>query len=124
MIKFTLKGDFKNSLRFFDGTKTLSNDIRSIFNKYGPIGVEALQQSTPKDTGKTAYGWSYQVHRWGISWDNSSITTNGVPIAILLQYGHGTRGGGYVKGIDYINPAMRPIFDKISSDIWKEIQSL
>lgn len=124
MIKFTLKGDFKNSEKFFNGAKTLPRAVRLIFDKYGKRGVEALQGYTPKDTGETANGWTYQIYDWGISWNNSNLTSAGTPVAILIQYGHGTRGGGYVRGIDYINPAIRPIFDQISDDIWREVQNL
>lgn len=124
MIRFTLHGDFKNSERFFEGSKQLPRRIRNIFNKYGQIGVGALEAMTPKDTGETAYKWTYELHNWGISWNNDNLAPNGTPIAILIQYGHGTRGGGYVRGRDYINPALQPIFDKISDDIWREVQSL
>lgn len=124
MIRFTLRGDFKNLERFFKESKKLPKSIRSIFEKYGKIGVEALKNMTPKDTGKTAYEWSYQIHNWGISWNNSNITPNGTPVAILIQYGHGTNSGGYVQGRDYINPALQPIFDKICEDIWREVQNL
>lgn len=125
MIRFTLKGDFKNTEKFFNGSQTvLPGRIRSIFDKYGKEGVEALQSYTPKNTGKTASEWSYEIHSWGISWNNSNFAPNGTPIAILIQYGHGTRGGGYVQGMDYINPAIKPIFDRISDDIWREVQNL
>ena len=124
MIRFTLRGDFKNLERFFKESKKLPKSIRSIFEKYGKIGVEALETMTPKDAGKTAYEWSYQIHNRGISWNNSNITPNGTPVAILIQYGHGTNSGGYVQGRDYINPALQPIFDKICEDIWREVQNL
>lgn len=124
MIRITLKGDFRNAEKFFNGSKALPNSIKSIFNKYGEKGVEALKMYTPKDTGKTADSWTYEIHNWGISWNNSNITSNGTPLAILIQYGHGTRGGTYVQGRDYINPALKPIFDQIGDDIWKEIQNI
>ncbi len=124
MIRFTLKGDFKKTEKFFNGSKTLPKQIGLIFDKYGQQGVEALRNYTPKNTGETASGWTYQVHNWGISWNNSNLTSTGTPVAILIQYGHGTRGGGYVQGTDYINPAIKPIFDRISDDIWKEVQNL
>lgn len=125
MISFRIKGDFNKTNKFFNDSRTkLPKSIRLIFDKYGQQGVEALQNYTPKDSGKTAYSWSYELHNWGISWNNSNLVSNGTPLAILIQYGHGTRGGAYVQGVDYINPAIKPIFDKISDDIWKEVQGL
>jgi len=123
MIKMTQKGSFKNAERFFDDSKQLSRRLRTAFEKYGAKGVEALRSATPKDSGVTADSWSYTIYNWGISFDNSNIV-NGFPIAILLQYGHGTRSGSYVQGVDYINPALRPIFDTIADECWKEVQSL
>lgn len=94
-------------------------------NKYGKRGVEALASATPKDTGKTAVSWSYEIthDRNGstISFLSSNIQ-NGVPIAVILQYGHGTRNGGYVQGRNYIDPAIQPIFDDIVNEAWKEVQ--
>ena len=120
-----VKGDFKNSEKFFNGAITkLPSAIRSIFAKYGQMGVEALRTYTPQDTGETANSWSYEIHNWGISWNNSKNIGTDAPLAILIQYGHGTRNGGYVQGIDYINPALRPIFDQIADECWKEVQSL
>lgn len=82
-------------------------------------------QATPKDTGKTSQSWSYTVSitkdSASIIWTNDNVTTDGTPIAVLIQYGHGTKSGSYVKGIDYINPAMKPIFDKIANEIWEEV---
>lgn len=93
-------------------------------DKYGKAGVEALSSSTPHDTGNTAGLWNYKIeNRKGsakISFYNSNIQ-NGCPIAIILQYGHGTRNGGWVEGRDYINPAIRPIFDAIVNDVWREV---
>lgn len=125
MIKFVLKGNFKNSEKFFNGVrKILPQQRRMIFDKYGKIGVAALQNSTPIDSGKTANSWSYEVNDWGISWTNSNILTNGIPLVILLQYGHGTKGGGYVNGRDFINPAVQPVINKIAEDCWREVQNL
>ena len=88
--------------------------------------VEALAKATPKDTGKTAASWSYTVTKGKesitITWRNSNIV-DGVPIAVILQYGHGTRNGGYVEGVDYINPAMRPIFERIAARAWGEVRT-
>jgi len=99
----------------------------STLDKYGKQGVTALSQATPKDSGLTATSWSYTISRSNgtiaIEWNNSNIQ-NGCPIAVILQYGHGTGNGGYVQGRDYINPAMRPVFDKILDDMWKEVQGL
>ena len=97
MVKMTSKGSFKNAERFFDNSKQLPRRLRTAFEKYGAKGVEALRSATPKDSGVTADSWSYTVHNWGISFDNSNIV-NGFPIAILLQYGHGTQSGEICSG--------------------------
>ena len=93
-------------------------------DKYGREGVAALSAATPKESGLTANSWYYEIERSkdsvSISFHNSNINT-GVPIAIILQYGHGTRNGGYVEGIDYINPAIQPLFNKIAEDAWEEV---
>ena len=93
-------------------------------DSYGVKGVEALRNATPKDTGLTANSWSYKIEKSNnnitISFENSNIN-DGVPIAIILQYGHGTRNGGWVEGYDYINPAIRPIFDELAKAAWKEV---
>ena len=125
MIKYILKGSFKNSEKFFEGINNLlPQKINSILNEYGRQGVAALQSVTPKDSGTTSDSWSYSLIPMGIVWSNSNATNEGTPIAILLQYGHGTRNGGYVQGRDYINPAVRPIFDKIADACWKEVENL
>ena len=125
MIKYILKGSFKNSEKFFEGIKKLlPQKINSILNEYGRQGVAALQSVTPKDSGTTSDSWSYSLIPMGIVWSNSNATNEGTPIAILLQYGHGTRNGGRVQGRDYINPAVRPIFDKIADACWKEVENL
>lgn len=125
MITFRHKGNFKNTERFL--TKAKQMNVRSILEKYGSAGISALSKATPVDTGLTAASWDYtiKVNRYGYSlqWFNTN-ERNGIPIAILIQYGHGTGTGGYVPPFDYINPAMKPIFDKIADDIWKEVQSL
>ena len=96
----------------------------SCLDEYGKKGVEALRQATPKDTGKTADSWFYEIKRSkesvSISFNNSNIN-DGVPIAVILQYGHGTRNGGWVEGRDYINPAIQPVFDEIAEEAWKEV---
>lgn len=123
MISFRQKGDFKNLTSFLERAK---NVIKvGELDKYGREGVDALKSVTPVETGLTASSWYYKIeHKQGsvsISFHNSNIQ-NGVPIAIILQYGHGTNNGGWVQGVDYINPALRPIFDKIANDAWKEVR--
>lgn len=122
MITFTQKGDFKKTTNFLQRIKEFSR--KSDLDKYGKLGVEALANATPVDTGKTANSWSYEIiHKKGkssIVWTNSNIN-NGVPIAVIIQYGHGTGWGAYVKGIDYINPAMAPVFEDIANSVWKEV---
>ena len=122
MIKISLKGDFKNTERFFKNASSLK--IKKILDKYGRKGVAALSSATPVDSGATASSWNYDISiskgSATITWTNSNVN-DGVPIAILIQYGHVTRNGGYVKGIDYINPALKPIFEEFSNDIWGEV---
>ena len=124
MIVLKCSPTFKKTRKFFEDSKQYLNP--SILHKYGRIGVERLMEYTPKLTGKTANSWSYDIirsnNRIDIVWKNSNIV-DGVPIAVILQYGHGTRNGGYVHGRDYINPAIRPIFDRIVEDIGREVQS-
>lgn len=122
MISFGQKGDFSKVTKYLAKVK----DVAKLTNldKYGREGVAALASATPVDTGKTASSWGYKIHRLNgsvtISFHNTNIN-KGVPIAIILQYGHGTKNGGWVEGRDYINPAIRPIFDKIANDAWKEV---
>lgn len=123
MIKLTHRGSFRNAERFFDNSKNLSRRLRTAFERYGAQGVEALRSATPKDSGLTADSWSYTIENWGIGFTNNNIN-NGYSVALLIQYGHGTRNGGYVAGIDFINPALRPIFDGIAEECWKEVQDL
>lgn len=122
-ITLSSKGDFSKTLKYFQDLK--STDYEKVLGKYGERGVEALRAATPRDTGKTAESWSYKIERGHdgvtISWHNSN-TNDGVNIAVLLQYGHGTGWGGYIQGVDYINPAMRPIFDQIIKDAWEEVR--
>lgn len=124
MIGITSDGDFKNVEQFLRSMK--EEQYLNALEKYAKIGVTALQQATPKDTGETANSWSYEIHRSRgraiIYWTNSK-ENKGERIAILLQYGHGTRNGGYVIGRDYINPAMRPVFDQLAEDVWGEVTS-
>ena len=122
MISFRQKGDFSKLTRFLERAKNLVH--LSDLDRYGREGVAALASATPVDTGKTASSWYYDVkidkESASITFNNSNIQ-NGVPIAIILQYGHGTRNGGWVEGRDYINPAIQPIFDKIAEEAWKEV---
>lgn len=125
MIRFEHKGDFSKTSRFLEKAK---NVIRiGELDKYGQAGVAALSSATPKDSGKTAGSWYYEIERQNgkvtIHFNNSNIV-NGVPIAIILQYGHGTGTGGWVEGRDYINPAIRPVFDNIANNAWKEVTRL
>lgn len=122
VIEMRQSGDFKKNLTFL--TNLRKKSIRPILEKYGQKGVEALAEATPKATGKTAASWSYEIkmEKTGavLSWKNANIV-DGAPIAVILQYGHGTRNGGYVQGVDYINPAMKPVFDAIRDELWKEV---
>lgn len=122
MITFTSKGNFTKTQRFFERIKELAH--KGVLDKYGEMGVNALASATPKDTGLTAESWSYKIfHRMGVTsivWSNDN-NNQGVNIAILIQYGHGLKSGGYIQGRDFINPAMQPLFDKMADDVWKEV---
>lgn len=121
MIKVKVGGSFKKTEQFLQRNKRMKF---SSLDKYGKEGVQALAAATPVNTGLTAASWYYEIERndnsTSIVWRNSNIV-NGVPIAIILQYGHATRNGGYVQGSDYINDALRPIFEKIADSAWKEV---
>ena len=121
-IKITHKGNFDNTERFFK--RALEKKYMANLDKYGREGVQALASATPVDSGLTAESWYYKIIQtklgFTITWGNTNIV-NGVPIAIILQYGHGTNNGGYVQGRDYINPAIQPIFDKILQDALTEV---
>ena len=125
MIGFKVDGDFSKTFSFLERAKRVVK--LSDFNKYGEAGVKALSSATPVDTGKTANSWYYEItssqNSITITYHNSNIN-KGVPIAIILQYGHGTRNGGWVEGRDYINPAMQPIFDDIVNKAWGEVTKL
>ena len=125
MITFRQKGDFSKLTSFLERAKEAIK--LGDLDKYGREGVAALSSATPVRTGLTANSWYYEIeHQNGsvsITFNNSNVN-KGVPIAIILQYGHGTRNGGYVQGRDYINPAIQPIFDKIADNAWKEVTSL
>lgn len=122
VISIKHSGDFKNTERFF--SKSLKMDYRTIVEKYGERGVSALRSATPRDSGETAESWDYVVEnkngRLKITFTNSNIQ-NGINIAIILNYGHGTASGVYVAGRNYIDPAIQPIFNEIADDVWKEV---
>jgi hypothetical protein len=122
MITFKQKGDFINTDNFFKRMITSHNIL--ILEKYARRGVEALSSATPVDSGETANSWNFEIKQnsrgASITWTNSNIV-DGIPVAILIQYGHATRNGGYVQGRDYINPAMQHIFDNIAKELWGEV---
>lgn len=122
MFTFTQKGDWEPTRRWLARVSKLR--LEGILNKYGQMGVEALRNATPVESGLTAASWYYEVDGGGgratIRWMNSHAN-DGVHIAIILQYGHGTGTGGYVAGRDYINPAIKPVFDRIEAEVWKEV---
>lgn len=122
MIKVRQKGDFSKVEKYFERVKKGARV--SVLDKYGKAGVAALSSATPVDSGLTAQSWYYEIERQNgivkINFCNSNIN-NGVPIAIILQYGHATGTGGWVEGRDYINPALQPVFEKIAEDAWREV---
>ena len=125
MIGYRVKSDFSKTASHLERMK-LAVRLKNL-DKYGREGVAALSSATPVDTGLTASSWYYKIERSNESiklvFCNSNIQ-NGVPIAIILQHGHGTRNGGWVQGRDYINPAIRPVFDKLVKDAWREVTEL
>lgn len=125
MVSFRQKGDFSKLTRYLKRAKeTVRVDS---LDKYGREGVAALASATPVSTGQTANSWYYEItrkkDRVTIAFCNSNIQ-NGVPIAVIIQYGHGTRNGGWVQGRDYINPAIQPVFDNMLKDVWREVTKL
>lgn len=123
MIRITTSGDNKKTSRSLE--KILRGDIYSELDRYGKQGVDLLSSATPISTGLTASSWGYRIKkgkRIGIEWFNTNAV-NGVSVAILIQYGHATGTGGYVQGRDFINPAIRPLFDQIADEIWKKVTS-
>ena len=125
MISFRQKGDFTKLDHYFERVKEAAKI--GILDKYGQAGVSALSSATPVESGKTASSWYYEIKRQNgsvaLEFYNSNVN-NGVPIAVILQFGHGTGTGGWVQGRDYINPAIQPIFDKIAEDAWKEVTKI
>lgn len=122
MISFNNNGDFSKTIKFLN--KSINGVELRYLNRFGKEGVDALSKNTPMDSGLTSSSWRYEIKkskgRTTISWYNSNVI-DGVPIAIILQYGHGTQNGGWIEGRDYINPVMRPIFDKITKQAWEEV---
>ncbi len=126
MISIKKKGDFKNFNKF---VKYFSDKkYESVLIKYAKIGVEKLASETPVDSGETSKSWSYDIIHTKddvqIVWTNSNTTSRGVPIVILLQYGHSTKNGSFVQGIDFINPIIKDIFEKMAKEIWTEVTSI
>lgn len=125
MIRVKVRGDYKKANHYME--RLLELFKKGSLDRYGIMGVEALSSATPMDSGVTASSWVYEIIRSknavSLVWKNNNIN-NGVNIAVILQYGHGTGTGGYVQGVDYINPALKPVFDKIAKDIQMEVRRL
>lgn len=123
MVTFGQKGDFKKTEQMLK--RASEKRYLKILSKYGSQGVSALSAATPKDTGLTAASWSYEIandsNGVSVNFINNHVEKGYANIALMLQFGHGTRNGGYVQGRDYINPAIRPIFDKMAKEAWKEV---
>ena len=125
VVTIKTKGSFKNFLSFSD--KMLKRDYVKVLDRYAKSGLEALKANTPVDTGKTRDSWYYEIvqDKQGINivWKNSNVTSYGTPIVLFIQYGHYTKSGTFIQGIDFINPALKPIFSKIADNIWMEVTS-
>ncbi len=127
MVTFKQKGDFSKLTSFLEKAKEAC-ELGNL-NKYGIAGVQALERATPINTGETARSWYYTIEhtkdRVTLSFNNSNMDAdNDTPVAIILQYGHATGNGGWIEGVDYINPAIKPIFDQIVEEAWKEVSKL
>lgn len=126
MISFTSSGSFKNTEKFLRAMTKLDSVIMAAMHAGGKEGVAALAAATPKESGRAATSWDYEIKKSGdvyiLTWINNDVE-NGFPVALMLQYGHGTGTGGYVPGRDFINPAIRPIFDRIADKVWKAVTS-
>lgn len=125
-INFEHKGSFTKFEQFLTKNLHINALIKPILDKYGKRGVELLKEATPKDTGKTADSWIYSIEEdeqgnYQIVWSNTNTVNGWANVAILLQYGHATRNGGFVKGIDYINPAIAKVFSDMADEAWKEV---
>ena len=125
VVTIKTKGSFKNFLSFSD--KMLKRDYVKVLDRYAKSGLEALKANTPVDTGKTRDSWYYEIiqDKQGVKivWKNSNVTSYGTPIVLFIQYGHYTKSGTFIQGIDFINPALKPIFSKIADNIWMEVTS-
>ena len=125
MITFTQKGSFKRTEQYL--RKLSQGDLYATLGRFGSLGQNALSNATPVESGETAGSWYYTIEQrrgyYSIRWHNSHVES-GIPIAVILQYGHGTGTGGYVQGRDYIMPAIRPIFDQIAEEAWKEVNKV
>ena len=125
VVTIKTKGSFKNFLSFSD--KMLKRDYVKVLDRYAKSGLEALKANTPVDTGKTRDSWYYEIiqdkQNIKIVWKNSNVTSYGTPIVLFIQYGHYTKSGTFIQGIDFINPALKPIFSKIADNIWMEVTS-
>lgn len=125
MVGVSVKGSFDNTFNFFDRLKR--REYLRVLDKYGQLGVDALRRATPKDTGKTSESWYYEVidnkDTSEIVWYNSNVN-KGVNIALILHYGHAAPDGSFVRGFDYINPAIKPTFDKLAVAVWSEVKNL
>jgi len=126
MVYLSSEGSFKKTEQFLSKMLKLPSTITAVMEQCGQEGVEALRNATPSDTGRTANSWDYEVvakdGHYILTWTNIDIE-EGFPVAIMLQYGYGTGTGGYVQGVDYINPTLRPIFDRIRDKVWKAVTS-
>lgn len=125
-INFEHRGNFNNLEKFLVKSLHIKPLVRPILEKYGRKGVEALKEATPKDSGKTSESWKYDIvedenGKYEIVWSNTNVVNGWANIAILLQYGHATRNGGFVKGTDYINPAIEKIFQGMANEAWEEV---
>jgi hypothetical protein len=122
MITFESTGDFKKTQDFLN--KMAQAEFTAMLSHYGQVGVDALASATPTDSGLTASSWTYTIEKvrgkYSLIWHNTNVV-DGVPVAILIQYGHGTGTGGWVEGRDYINPSIRPIFDMITEEVWRQV---
>jgi hypothetical protein len=126
MVSLSSSGSFKKTEQFLKAMTKLPSTISSVMHQCGKEGVEALKNETPRDSGRVASSWDYEVFikdgRYSLTWTNNDIE-EGFPVAIMLQYGYATGTGGYVQGVDYINPTLRPIFDRIRDKVWKAVTS-
>lgn len=127
-INFEHKGEFTNFEKFLTKSLHIKSLVKPILRKYGERGVEYLKEATPKDTGKTADSWTYEIEEdsngnYRIIWSNTNVVDGWANVAILLQYGHATKNGGFVKGNDYINPAIAKVFGEMADEAWKEVNA-